>query len=257
MADSGRSRAHANSWGPDAAGEMYERGRPGYPAGVIELLAHHLVLGPDSRIADVAAGTGKLTRELSAGGAGAVFAIEPMAGMRTQLARNVPGATVLAGTAERLPLATGSVDGVTVAQAFHWFHVAEAARELARVLRPGGSLALVNNRPHHTSPWQEQLWATLRRYERLAPRPNEAPGWRQALDETGVFEPFARFELPHEQRFEGVYDLDDRFGSISHVLLLDPAVRQSLMDELHATVAGVEPLVITMTTVVEVAVVAR
>ena len=57
---------------------------------------------------------------------------------------------VVAGTAEALPLAAGSVDAVTVAQAFHWFDAEAAFAELARVLRPGGRVGLIwNARDRH------------------------------------------------------------------------------------------------------------
>jgi hypothetical protein len=50
--------------GFERAGADYERGRPGYPDEAIELLALELELGPGRTVADVAAGTGKLTRSL-------------------------------------------------------------------------------------------------------------------------------------------------------------------------------------------------
>ena len=49
------------------------------------------------------------------------------------------------------------------------------------------------------------------------------------------------------------YDLDARFGSISHVLLLGPEERQRLFDEMHAAVGDQAPIVIEMTTIVEIA----
>ncbi|MDQ6784244.1 MAG: methyltransferase domain-containing protein [Actinomycetota bacterium] len=249
-------RAHATSWAPDAAGEIYERGRPDYPDAAGAVLAEHLALGPGTRVADVAAGTGKLTGLLVDVAATPVMAVEPMAGMRSQLARRAGGISVVAAGAEHLPLATGSLDAVTVAQAFHWFDVPQASAELARVLRTGGRLALVTNRPHHTTTWQADLWSTLRRYETVAPRPASSSGWRQALDATGDFRVFRRFEIPHEQRFATRDDFDARFASISHVMLLDHGTRQELFDELRAIVAGHEPVVIALTTVIEIASVA-
>ncbi|MDQ2728222.1 MAG: methyltransferase domain-containing protein, partial [Actinomycetota bacterium] len=237
-------RAHATSWAAAAAGETYERGRPDYPHAAVALLAEHLELGPGSRLADVGAGTGKLTRLLAGISSGQIVAVEPMAGMRAQIVRQKTGVSVVAAGAERLPLVTGSLDAVTVAQAFHWFDVARASAELARVLRPAGRLALVTNRPDRTSTWQADLWSTLQRYERLAPRPASTRGWRQALDDTGHFTTFERLELPHRQSFATQDDFDARFGSISHVLLLDPRTRQALFDELHTIVAGHDPVMI-------------
>ena len=77
-------------------------------------------VAPGSRLLDVGAGTGKLTALLAAGGTDLV-ALEPVDAMRSQLAAVVPAAAVVAGTAEAVPLAGASVDGVVAAQAFHWF----------------------------------------------------------------------------------------------------------------------------------------
>ena len=63
--------------------------------------------------------------------------------MRTALPA---GARALDGTAEEMLLDTRTADAVAVAQAFHWFDGGAALDEIHRVLRPGGSLALVWNR---------------------------------------------------------------------------------------------------------------
>jgi SAM-dependent methyltransferase len=131
-------RAQATSFGAVAA--MYDRVRPPYPAGAIDWL-----LPPGAaRVADVGAGTGKLTRQLRERGL-AVVAVEPSPGMREQLRRAVPGAAVVGGTGERLPLAGRSVDAVLYAQAWHWVDPALAVAEAARVLTPGGRLCLLWN----------------------------------------------------------------------------------------------------------------
>src|SRR4051794_18603276 len=116
----------------------YERGRPGYPAGAITAIG----LPAGAKVADVGAGTGKLTRALLAGGLD-VVAVEPLDGLRARLMAETPGLEALAGTAEALPLPGASVDGVACGDSFHWFDGPRAAPELARVLRPGGVLALL------------------------------------------------------------------------------------------------------------------
>jgi len=130
----------------------YERARPRYPPDAIEALRRNLGVGAGRRVLDLAAGTGKLTRLLVGTGAD-VVAVEPVGGMRDELARAVPDVEVLDGTAESIPLPDGSVDVVTVAQAFHWFRFEEALAEISRVLRPGGGLAIVFNERDERVGW--------------------------------------------------------------------------------------------------------
>jgi SAM-dependent methyltransferase len=112
-------------------------------------------LGPGSRVCDLAAGTGKLTRLLVGTGAD-VVAVEPVDGMRAQLSEVLPEIEVLDGTAEAIPLDDASVDAVTVAQAFHWFKYDVALAEIKRVLRPGGGLAILFNRRDERVDWVRQ-----------------------------------------------------------------------------------------------------
>src|SRR5690242_6460089 len=113
MPDGERSR-RARSFGGVA--DEYERGRPSYPRQAISW-----VLGESPlEVLDLGAGTGKLTAALLAAGH-RVSAVEPLAQMRSVLAQTAPGARLLDGTAEHLPLADGSVDAVVVGAAFHWF----------------------------------------------------------------------------------------------------------------------------------------
>lgn len=152
-----------------AAAGTYERGRPSYPAELIELFRQELGVGPGATVVDLAAGTGKLTRLLVATGA-EVIAVEPVEAMRAELAAAVPEVEALDGTAEALPLADASADVVTVAQAFHWFDPAPALAEIARVLRPGGGLGLVWNERDESVPWVSELsalfdWETRRPYK--------------------------------------------------------------------------------------------
>lgn len=98
-------------------------------------------------IADVGAGTGILTELLIRNG-NTVFAIEPNDAMR-ELAEQALGNDSrfhsLNSTAEHIDLADGSIDGVVVAQAFHWFDGPKAAEEFRRILKPGGFIALIWN----------------------------------------------------------------------------------------------------------------
>src|SRR5205085_3090841 len=118
----------------------YERGRPGYPREAIDELVRRLRIEPGTRVLELAAGTGKLTREVVPTGA-SVVATEPVEGMRRELRRQLPEVPVAAATAEAIPFRDASFDAAVVAQAFHWFHGPRALAELHRVLRPRAGLA--------------------------------------------------------------------------------------------------------------------
>jgi ubiquinone/menaquinone biosynthesis C-methylase UbiE len=127
--------------------EKYARYRWDYAPQAVETIFTLAKLNPQSLTADIGAGTGILTRHF-AGQVGRVYAIEPNTEMRREAARRLPlGAdcVLLGGDAERIPLPDHCLDLITVAQAIHWFDPEPTRQEFARVLRPGGWLALLRN----------------------------------------------------------------------------------------------------------------
>jgi SAM-dependent methyltransferase len=177
--------------------DEYERARPGYPPAALAHLVDVLGLKAGVTVADVAAGTGKLTRLLLTTGA-RVVAVEPVAAMRDVLLVTCAGAEVVDGTAEALPLADRSVDAVTVAQAFHWFDGHRALEEFARVLAPGGGLAIVyNHRDRHT-PWLAAVNSLVEAQRHGTPHHWDGR-WRAVLDQGREFVPVlqADFDNPH------------------------------------------------------------
>jgi SAM-dependent methyltransferase len=139
--------ARARSFG--AVAQEYDRLRPApVPEALLEL-----VPAPDSAVLDLAAGTGLLSRSLAAVGVTDVVAVEPDEAMRAVLGARSPGARVLPGTAEDIPLPDASVDAVLAASAWHWFDPEAATAEIARVLRPGGVLAALWNGDDATVEW--------------------------------------------------------------------------------------------------------
>ena len=132
---------------PDAFGKTareYELGRAEWPEELIDRVTRELGLSADGAVVDLGAGTGKLTRSLVPRFA-RVVAVEPDDAMRAVLEEVVPGAEAVAGRAESIPLASGSIDAVFTAEAFHWFASDETVGEIARVLRPGGGFAILWN----------------------------------------------------------------------------------------------------------------
>jgi len=135
--------------GFSSAAGHYARSRPTYAARAVGLLKESIPPGP---VLDVAAGTGILTGQLLRAGR-ALVAVEPLPEMLAQLRRSLPAVPGLQATAEALPFADGSFAGVTAAQAFHWFDAPAALAEAARVLEPGGVLAMVWNVRDESVPW--------------------------------------------------------------------------------------------------------
>ena len=126
---------HASSFGTAAI--AYAEHRPDYAPAAVRWA---LESAPGPRVLDLGAGTGKLTGTLVALGAD-VVAVEPDPAMLTQLHRALPAVRARPGGAEAIPLPDGSVDAVVAGNALHWFDMAVAGPEIARVLAPGGILA--------------------------------------------------------------------------------------------------------------------
>ena len=220
---SGIHRAAAEGFSRSA--EAYERGRPEYPEAAIAYLVE--LVRPGATVLDLAAGTGKLTRPLVAAGL-RVVAVEPVAEMRSAL----PGA--LEGTAEAIPLGDGSVDAVTVGQAFHWFDGDAALAEIERVLRPGGLLALVWNKRVDADPLNQAI------EDLVAPYRGDTPGhrgpWRAAFERTSAFTPLEEASFEHSV-VQDADRLEARVGSISFIASLDSAERAGVLERARA-IAG-------------------
>ena len=190
--------------------EAYELGRPGYPAAALEPLR----LSSAMVVLDLAAGTGKLTRSLAAGGA-TVIAVEPVEEMRAALPESV---RALDGTAEAIPLDDASVDLVTVAQAFHWFDGPAALTEIHRVLRPGGRLALLWNRRGENDPVNDAIDALIEPY-RMGTPSLKGDAWRTAFERTTLFGPLEEHVFASEQVLDA-NGLAARICSISFIARL-------------------------------------
>ena len=190
MADRDTLTGRAASFA-DVADE-YERARPGYPEDAVRWLAGD----SPCDVVDLGAGTGKLTRSLVAHGH-RVTAVEPLAEMLAQLRTAVSAAVAVIGGAESIPLPNASADVVTAAQAFHWFDRPVALREIARVLRPGGRIALVWNARDDTEEWVAEFTDTV--IAGSAFRKGGVAAATASIDESGLYGPVERATYTHVQ----------------------------------------------------------
>ena len=132
--------------------DAYDRGRPSYPREAAAWLAGE----QPTTVLELGAGTGKLT-EVLAGLGHDVHATDPDEQMLARLRAKLPDVRTSVAGAEELPAADASYDVVVVAQAFHWFDHERALPEIARVLKPGGRLAVVWNARDERIPWVRKL----------------------------------------------------------------------------------------------------
>lgn len=220
-----------------AAADEYERARPSYPDDAVAWIVERAGLRPGRTVVDIGAGTGKLTRLLVPSGA-RVIAAEPVAEMRAKLEEAEPRAEAIDAAAEKLPLADGAADAITVAQAFHWFDHDRALPELHRVLRPGGPLVLVWNMRDTSDPLQRDLEHLLRPL-RSVPYGGDEGGWRAVLDTSPFFGDLETRRFAYVQRFR-VPDLLDRVASTSFVAAMEEGERADLLEQVRRLAAARE-----------------
>lgn len=213
----------------------YEAARPSYPPEAVAWFVKELGITPTSRVADVAAGTGKLTRLLASTGA-FVFGVEPVPGMRATFRTVLPDTPLMASTAEALALRDASIDALLVAQAWHWFDHDRASREAARVVRRGGGLGLVWNARDRSVSWVDEVWSIMDRVEKHAPWRNHEEWRDSAARPTPGFSNQRMAQFQHEQQIspEGVVQ---RMASVSHVAVLPERERAEVLDEVRHVLA--------------------
>jgi len=191
---------HASSFGTAAL--AYAEHRPDYAPAAARWA---LEPAPGPRVLDLGAGTGKLTGTLVALGAD-VIAVEPDPAMLAELHRTLPAARAVPGSAEAIPLPDASVDAVLAGNALHWFDMAVAGPEIARVLTPGGILAGLWNVMDDRVDWIAEL-GRVSGSAAIGPR-DTLSSWRAAtatlhLPDSGLAARFGspeQAEFPHGQR---------------------------------------------------------
>ncbi len=221
-----------------AVADRYERGRPEYSPAVVGALTGELGLAPGATVLDLAAGTGKLTRALLAAGLD-VVAVEPQPELRALLSARHGGADVRPGLAEAIPLEAGTVDAVTVADAFHWFEPAGALAEIRRVLRDRGGLAVLATVPDWGgASWGHEVGSLMMEMRPCHPH-FDGPPWQQAVREAGGW------EEPREVRVTSMQPTDperlvDHIASFSWVAALPDDEREGVLARVRGLITAEE-----------------
>ena len=215
----------ARSFG--AVADSYDRARPSYPVEAAAWLTTGTRSGP-KRVLELGAGTGKLTEQLIALGHH-VLATDPVEPMLRKLADRLPETPAALAVAEQIPVATRSVDLVVAGQAFHWFDLDRALPEIARVLRPGGEVALVWNLRDERIPWVKRLGALI-----------DTPA--QQNDPTNALIGSRYFGYVESQTFRFWHKLDhnslrDLVRSRSNIAVLAPSQRDRVLAKVDALYA--------------------
>jgi SAM-dependent methyltransferase len=201
-------------------------------------LARVADLGPDSRVLEVAPGTGQLTVPLAEFGC-RLTAVELGPSLAAVARRNLsafPRVDVQVADFERWELPDEPFDLVAIATAFHWFDARDFVAKASSALRPGGQLAVITT--HHVAGGTQEFFDRMQRcYERWDP--TTPPGLRSPTEEesatdTGEFERSEHFEDVTVWRGaqEITYTTDEYLDVVltySGHLALDEPSRQGLL----------------------------
>ena len=170
----------------DGVAGRYDATRQGYPAEIVDAVCATAGIGPGADVLEIGCGTGQLTRQL-AGRAFNLTAIDigpamieaarcnvtdPMAGFEVCSFEDFAG--------------NGRFDLIVSATAFHWVDPAVGLAKAARLLRPGGWLALLSTTERYPEPLRTRLRELWQSYSRTAGWSDQPP-WVSALSETTLF----------------------------------------------------------------------
>jgi len=232
--------------GFDTANDLYDHARPSYQPLALSHIRKAVNAPPPINVVEIGAGTGIFTRAFLAHPEWAsaikqLKAVEPAKGMRDVFSKTMSDdrVSVAEGTFQQTNIEDGWADLLVVAQAFHWCpDFASASEEFARILKPGGVLALIwNLEARESAKWVAQVRDRVEVHEQGSPQ-YRLGLWRQAFD-TAAYQ--KAFERPQEEMWSAPLPatLDivvDRACSKSYMAILSPEEIAKARENLTAIV---------------------
>lgn len=219
---------------------MYDESRPGYPEELVRDVVSLSGIPSRGRILEIGCGTGKATEKFARRGYSilCVELGENLAEFSRRKLAGYPRVEVLTGAFEDWPEEESAFDLAISAEAFHWLDEATAYRKIARLLRPGGALALFWNRHVQSDRSRGFFEAAQEIYKREAPeivnpedykglpRADGVSGRSDGIYETSLFGEVAVRKYP----WEAEYDAADYIRLLStysgHINLDDDSRRR-------------------------------
>jgi SAM-dependent methyltransferase len=213
----------------------YVRYRPGYPAGVLAVLAEHCSLHREHVVADIGSGTGLLSKLFLDHG-NHVYGVEPNAEMYAageEFLHDYANFAGVIGSAEDTTLAEHSIDYVAAGQSFHWFDPGAARTEFSRILKPGGWVVVIcNERLTDSTSFLRAYEALLHKFGTDYARVSDSYPREEHMRSFFRASTFLSYELSNTQEFD-FEGLSGRLRSSSYAPAADQPNFLQMMTELN------------------------
>jgi SAM-dependent methyltransferase len=182
-----------------------------------------------ARIVDLGSGTGAFAQSLAELGH-EVFCVDRDVDLVAKFPDKLGTRLHIAGQAEALPFLSCQFDVVTASQTLHRFAPGLAMSEIARVLRPGGYLAVAYNTRDDTVPWVRRLTNLMKAADPEAMSGDYGVDSVQSIAESPYFGDLERKNFRNWVPItrSGLIAMVERRPSTAG---LDPAVRDRLLRE--------------------------
>lgn len=205
--------------------ETYDKFRPGYTQKTVAKVIEVCKLTENSKVVEVAAGTGKFTNELVKATKAEITAVEPSTGMLESFRKNFPNIEAIQASSYKIPLPDASADAIIVAQGFHWFATHESLAEFARILKPGGVFCCVWNYEDFDAlsedNWQYRTVKLCHNYDKNVPQYNHM-NWPKAFDNQSWFSPYDEAKFPYDKVIPSREFYWSLWGTRSYLTALSP-----------------------------------